>query len=283
MRTRFVRAAGFVRRGFITSMSRMSTPFVALATRAAPTPRHRTWARAAVGTVVLGAILVFVWLLLIELVTSVFRVVTGPISAMVRAQIETIPEALGLSASRLVLAYAISLGIALPLAIAIARRPKASRFGLPAIEIVASMPATAVLMIRTGMVWYLFFNMLSGVRSVPPDLDEAAKSYGLEGEKYRRRLLFPALFPSFVTGSITAMGGGWNALVVAEYLENPSPGGSPFHTLGIGQLIDVGNAEVGGLPLMVAALFTMVLAVIVVNELLWKPLYRRATEKYRYD
>ena len=241
MRTRFVRAAGFVRRGFITSMSRMSTPFVALATRAAPKPRHRTWVRGVFGTVVLGAILVFVWLLLIELVTSIFRVVTGPISTTVRSQIATIPEAFGLSASRLVLAYAISLAIALPLAVAIARRPKASRIGLPVIEIIASMPATALFPVfvfglsrwitpyftavlmhpdRDDLVSVLQHAL--GVRSVPPDLDEAAKSYGLEGERYRRRLLFPAIFPSFVTGSITAFGGGWNALVVAEYLENPS-------------------------------------------------------------
>ena len=301
MRTRFVRAAGYVRRGFVTSMARMSTPFVALATRAAPKPQHRTRARAIFGTVMLGTILVFVWLMLIALVIAVFRVATGPVLPGVRDQIATIPAALGYSASRLVLAYAISLAIALPLAVAISRRPRASRIGLPVIEIIASTPATAlfpvfvfslaayispyfasVLMILTGMIWYLFFNMLSGVRAVPPDLDEAAKSYGLDGERYRRRLLFPAIFPSFVTGSITAFGGGWNALVVAVYLQNPTKG-APFQVPGIGQLIDLGNAENGGLPLMVAALFTMVLAVVVVNELLWKPLYRKATDKYRYD
>jgi ABC-type anion transport system duplicated permease subunit len=32
-----------------------------------------------------------------------------------------------------------------------------------------------------------------------------------------------------------------------------------------------------------AALFALVITVVVVNELLWKPLYRRAVEKYRYD
>jgi hypothetical protein len=34
---------------------------------------------------------------------------------------------------------------------------------------------------------------------------------------------------------------------------------------------------------MVAALLTLVFAVIAINELIWKPLYRRAVEKYRYD
>ncbi len=310
-RAPLVRAVSYVRRGFTTGVTRLSTPFVALASRAAQgrPARHRPFWKSAARSAALGTILVLVWLLLITLGVDVYHVLTGPIYLPVRHQIESIPLALGLSGARLVAAYAISLAIALPLALAIARSPRASRYGLPAVEIVASVPATAlfpafifvlypvigteatsILMLLTGMVWYLFFNLLSGVRSMPPDLDEAARSYGLAGAEYRRRLLLPALFPAFVTGSITALGGGWNALVIAEYLQNPN-GQSPFQTLGIGQLIDIGNKEPSflnlppeaGLPLMVLALFTMVLTVVVVNEVLWKPLYRRAVEKYRYD
>ena len=36
-------------------------------------------------------------------------------------------------------------------------------------------------------------------------------------------------------------------------------------------------------PLMVAALFALVATVIAINELLWKPLYRRAVDRFRYD
>lgn len=304
-RAPFVRAVGFVRRGLLTGVNRISTPFVALATRASQVgrARYRPFWRAAGRSVGLGILLVIVWLLLITITVSVYHVLTGPIPAQVRGQIDSIPIALGLSAGRLIAAYAISISIGLPLAVLFARRPRAARYGLPAVEIIASVPATAlfpafifalypiiggqatsILMIITGMMWYLFFNLLSGIRNIPPDLDEAARSYGLDGRGYRRRLLFPAIFPAYVTGSITAFGGGWNALVIAEYLQNPA-GHAPFQVLGIGELIDVGNAELhgSGLPLMVVALFTMVLAVVIVNELLWKPLYRRAVEKYRYD
>ena len=52
---------------------------------------------------------------------------------------------------------------------------------------------------------------------------------------------------------------------------------------GIGELIDVGNAEAGGSALLAAAILTMVFTVVAVNELLWKPLYRRAVDRYRYD
>ncbi|HEV2166259.1 MAG TPA: ABC transporter permease subunit, partial [Thermoplasmata archaeon] len=301
-RAPLVRAVGFVRRGFLTGVNRISTPFVALATRAGRS-RPRPFWKAAARSLALGALLVVVWLLLIAIFVSVYRVLTGPINPIVHAQIFSIPLALASSGGRLAAAYAVSISIALPLAVLFARRARAARYGLPVVEIIASVPATAlfpafifalwpvigaeatsILMLITGMVWYLFFNLLSGVRSLPPDLDEAARSYGLEGAGYRRRLLFPAVFPSFVTGSITALGGGWNALVIAEYLQNPA-GHAPFQVLGIGELIDVGNGELNGagLPLMVVALFTMVLTVVMVNEVLWKPLYRRAVEKYRYD
>src|SRR5262249_44609304 len=79
------------------------------------------------------------------------------------------------------------------------------------------------------------------------------------------------------TGSITAFGGGWNTLVIAENVRYGSS--QVLQVPGIGELLDVGNLEQGGVPLMVAALFTLVFAVIAVDELLWKPLYRRAVER----
>jgi hypothetical protein len=50
----------------------------------------------------------------------------------------------------------------------------------------------------------------------------------------------------------------------------------------------VGYANyVAGVPgadaLWVGALFTLVVTVIALNELIWKPLYRRAVTRYRYD
>ncbi|HUI38905.1 MAG TPA: ABC transporter permease subunit [Thermoplasmata archaeon] len=304
LRAPLARAVGLVRRGLVTGVTRIGLPFVALASRVSGGPRGppRPFRRTMVRYLALGSVLVCVWLLLIAIIVSVYHVATGPISPMVRDQLLTLPAALGSSAGRLAAAYAISVAIALPLASALVQSPRLYRLGLPAVEIVASVPATAlfpaflfvllpdigaeatsILMLVTGMIWYLFFNLLSGMRGIPPDLTEAARSYGITGNRYRRRLLLPAIFPAFVTGSITALGGGWNALVIAEYLHGGVNGAQVFRVLGIGELIDIGNAEAGGLPLMVAALFTMVLVVVVVNELIWKPLYRRAVEKYRYD
>ncbi len=297
---RLRRAASYVTRGVRTGVSRIGTPFVQATVRLRPARRpgqaHREWGY----YLALGAILVACWLMLIAIVVAVYQVLTGPIPANVRHQMLQVPAAMGDSIARVAIAYAICLAIALPLAVWISRRARAARVGLPIVEVVASFPATALfplivfglvrylseqgvalLMLMTGMIWYLFFNLLAGARSLAPDLEEAARSYGVKGRGFLRRVLLPSLFPAFVTGSITAFGGGWNTLIVAEYLNVNSA--HTLSILGIGQQIDIGYAEPHGLPLMVTALLTLVGTVIAINELLWKPLYRRAVERFRYD
>jgi NitT/TauT family transport system permease protein len=300
--------AGFARRvrtGFITA----STPLVTLGTLAlgSANTRRRSFAGPAVRYVSLGLILVLSWLLLIFAGVAVYSIYIHPLGAVALAQIRGLPLALGSSIGRLLAAYLISLGIAFPLALILTRRPHFARVGMPLVEIIASIPATAIfpvvifallvdlhaeftsiLLLMTGMIWYLFFNLLSGMRSIPPDLDEAARSYGVRGWPYYRRVLLPAVFPAFITGSITAFGGGWNTLIVAEYLSFSGPNanctatGILYQVPGIGQLIDLGFAECNP-AVYTAALLVLVATVIVVNELVWKPMYRRAVEKYRYD
>jgi NitT/TauT family transport system permease protein len=145
----------------------------------------------------------------------------------------------------------------------------------------AAVQIAAILMLTTGMLWYLFFNILSGLRAVPPDLEEAARSYGLSRRMYYQRLLLPAIFPAFITGSITAFGGGWNTLIIAEYI-NYSPT-EKFHVLGVGYLLDKGALIPDGAPLLASALLVLIVVVVTLNELLWKPLYRRAAERYRIE
>ncbi len=297
---RFRRAAAYLTHGVRSGVARISTPFVQLAaiTVRPRKPKSTLW-RSAASTVALGAILVTAWLILIAVTVAIYRVYAGPIPPAVRADMLQLPAALGASTLRVVAAYLLALAIALPLAIRLGRSPRASRVGLPVVEVVASFPATAlfpviifqlvpylrpngaaILMVLTGTIWYLFFNLLSGVRSLAPDLEEAARAFGLKGRKFLQRVLLPGLFPALVTGSITAFGGAWNTLIVAEYLQVDLT--HSLSVLGVGQLIDIGYAR-GEYPLMVGALLTLVAGVIALNELLWKPLYRRAAERFRYD
>src|SRR3989441_427039 len=131
-----------------------------------------------------------------------------------------------------------------------------------------------------AMQWYLLFNLIAGVRSIPGDLDEAARAFGLRGRTYWRRLLLPALVPSLATGSITAWGAGWNALIVAEYLQF---GRSVYSVTGLGASLFQATVVTGNYVMGYLTVLAMTVVVLTLNKLLWRPIYKRAAVKYRMD
>ncbi|EQD36638.1 binding-protein-dependent transport system inner membrane component, partial [mine drainage metagenome] len=179
---RLQRAASFVSRGLRSGASRVRAPWALISGRhRKPSPSGKnSFASTAIKYVVLGAILVVVWLILIALIVSAYQLFTAPILPSIRQQMLELPAAMGTSVLRVVAAFLISLSIALPLSIYFARvSSRASRYGLPVVEVIASFPATAlfpviifellpyltgegaaILMLMTGMMWYLLFNLL---------------------------------------------------------------------------------------------------------------------------
>src|SRR5881397_423568 len=197
-----------------------------------------------------------------------------------------LPRAAASSFIRLALAYAIALAWTIPLAAWIGRNPRGSRYVTPVLEVAASLPATALLPIIVGfaffsMQWYLLFNLIAGVRGIPDDLNEAARSFGLRGKAYWRRVLLPAMVPSLLTGSITAWGAGWNALIVSEYIPFLNP---PPHVSGLGYLLDIATfIKPPDNEMILLTILMMIVIVLAMNKLLWRPLYKRAAVKYRVE
>jgi NitT/TauT family transport system permease protein len=211
-----------------------------------------------------------------------------------------IPAAAAASLVRLLIAYAISLGWTLPCTLAASDNFRFDRLIAPMAEIAGSMPATAlfpvivifviqltgnmnlasILLILTGMQWYLLFNLLAGARQVPADLKEAARSFGLSRLAAWRKVTVPALTPSLVTGSITAWGGGWNALILSEYFIYR---GHHYEVLGLGALLDRATYESGNGTMILLSLLSMVLIVMGLNHLVWRPVYNFVTERFRVD
>lgn len=211
-----------------------------------------------------------------------------------------IPLATLASTMRMVAAYAISLAWTLPCALWASESPRFSRILNPVAEIVGSIPATAlfplivvfviqvtggmnlasILLILTGMQWYLLFNLLAGVSQIPEDLKEAARGFGLSRFATWRKLVLPAVAPSLITGSLTAWGGGWNALILSEYFQYQ---GHIYKVTGLGALLDEATYHTGNSVMILLSLLSMVLVVLVLNRLVWRRLYEIATERYRLD
>jgi NitT/TauT family transport system permease protein len=200
----------------------------------------------------------------------------------------------------MIVAYAISLGWTLPVALAANENLRFRRLLSPIAEIVGSIPATAlfplivlfvirvtggmnlasILLILTGMQWYLLFNLLAGINQIPEDLKEAARAFGLSRFATWRKLTIPTLMPSLITGSITAWGGGWNALILSEYFIYR---GQTYQVVGLGALLDEATYKTGNGVMILLSLLSMIAVVLVLNKLIWRPLYDISAERFRID
>jgi len=216
------------------------------------------------------------------------------------AEARQIPAATGASMLRLMAAYAIALAWTVPCAIAATEHQRFARRLTPFAEIVGSLPATAlfplivlfvirmtggmnlaaILLILTGMQWYLLFNLLAGASQIPADLKEAVHSFGLRRPETWRKLTMPSLVPSLVTGSITAWGGGWNALILSEYFVYR---GRTYRVFGLGALLDEATYQSNSGVMILLTLLSMVLVVVVLNRLLWRRCYNIAVARYKID
>jgi len=123
------------------------------------------------------------------------------------------------------------------------------------------------------------FNVIAGASSVPNDLREAAEAYQFTPSQRWRMVWWPAVFPSLVTGWITAAGGAWNASIVAEYISSGTSEASS--TFGLGSLISLSAAR-GHYALLAAGVLMMAVVVVFINRFVWKPLYQLAQTRYAY-
>jgi NitT/TauT family transport system permease protein len=251
---------------------------------------------AIVRTLIISAIVIFTTWALARGLLALVRTLSQPWPS----DVTRIPEAIVLSTIRMTIAYAISLAWTVPCALAASENPRFNRVLSPIAEIVGSMPATAlfpiivvvvievtggmnlasILLILTGMQWYLLFNLLAGINQVPEDLKEAARAFGLSRVARWRKLILPAITPSLITGSITAWGGGWNALILSEYFVYKN---QTYQVLGIGSLLDAATYKSGNGVMILLSLLSMIAVVLLLNRLMWRPLYNLATERYRLD
>ncbi len=128
-----------------------------------------------------------------------------------------------------------------------------------------------------GTQWYILFNVVAGASAIPNELRLAADNLGLKGWLLWKRVYLPAIFPSFITGAITASGGSWNASIVAEYV---TWGKTTLVADGLGsyikQMTDAGDFHRIALGIGVMCIFVMLL-----NRFFWRKLYVLAENRSR--
>ncbi len=128
-----------------------------------------------------------------------------------------------------------------------------------------------------GAQWYILFNVIAGASAIPNDLRDVSANLRMRGWLWWRRLALPAVFPSFITGAITASGGAWNASIVAEVIVW---GDEKLEATGLGAYI-VNATAAGDYPRIILGVAIMSLYVVIINRAFWRPLYERASRRYR--
>ena len=178
----------------------------------------------------------------------------------------------------------------------IGRHPRWARIFQPLIQMAASFPApmifpvvvggmlalgaglgvSSVLLLLLGTQWYILFNVISGSSAIPRELWEVSALARFSWRHRWQKLILPALFPSLLTGWITAMGGAWNASIVAEYMKYR---GQTLTTTGLGAAISQAT-ERGDFHVLAAAVGMMAVTVVGFNRLVWRPLSHRAQTRF---
>ncbi len=138
---------------------------------------------------------------------------------------------------------------------------------------------SSVVLLLLGTQWYVLFNVIAGSGAIPRELWEVSRLARFTRRQRWQRLILPAIFPSLLTGWITAMGGAWNASIVAEYMKYR---GQTLQTTGLGSVISEAT-ERGDFHMLAAAVGIMAVTVVGFNRLVWHPLSHRAQTRFTLD
>jgi NitT/TauT family transport system permease protein len=141
--------------------------------------------------------------------------------------------------------------------------------------ILGNCEIVAIIFLMTGMQWYLFFNIYGALKSIPDYVYDLRKMYSLKNEDFVRKIMMPFMMPFIIIGSIAAIGGGWNAAIVAEYV---SFGNSTFEVFGIGSLIHHALVQ-GDMKMMFLCAMSVAIAIPIINLFFWRPIMKMASKK----
>ncbi|WP_067574628.1 ABC transporter permease [Nocardia acidivorans] len=198
--------------------------------------------------------------------------------------------------ARVIVVLLLATLIWVPVGVWIGLNPKVSRIAQPIVQVLASFPANflfpligavlvatnaslqwaGIVLMALGAQWYILFNVIAGAAAVPNDLREAAANLRLGRILWWRKLILPAVFPSYVTGAITAAGGAWNASIVAEIV---TFGSTTLTATGLGAYITEATTA-GDSPRILVGVLVMSAYVVGLNRLFWRRLYTLAQRRY---
>lgn len=228
----------------------------------------------------------------------------GPVNAqpVIRLDVAALPQYAAFSVARIVLAYLLSLVVAVAYGYIAAHHATAERIMIPLLDTLQSIPVLsflppvmvamvslfpttqlglemgAILLIFTGQVWNMAFSAYSSFRSIPGDMLEAARIYRLSRWQTFFQLELPFSAIGLIWNSMMSVAGGWFFLMACEMF---TLGSRDLRLPGLGSYLQTA-ANAGDTGAIVRGVAAMVAVIVLMDQLLWRPLIAWS-EKFKFE
>ena len=249
------------------------------------------------------------FILLVGLAMLVFRGAEGIAEPLSRLRIEPVTlDAVYLpyyalrTTLRMFAALFASLVFTLVVATLAARSHRAGQIIVPALDILQSVPIlgfltftvtffmglfpgrilgvelAAVFAIFTSQAWNMAFSFYQSLRSVPSDLDEVSRGFGLSPVRRFLRLDLPFATPALVWNMMMSMSGGWFFVVASEAI---TVGNTTVTLPGIGSwlALAIAREDFAAIGWAVGA---MAVVILLYDQLVFRPVVAWA-DRFRFE
>ena len=229
-----------------------------------------------------------------------------PLSSLTREHLSLDPANLPgyalLTAMRMLIALGVSLVFTLTYATWAAKSQRAGTLLVPLLDILQSIPIlgfisitvvfflslapgkifgaeiAAVFAIFTSQAWNMAFSFYQLLRTVPEELTEAGRMFGMNAWARFWRIEVPFGMPALIWNMMMSMSGGWFFVTLSEAI---SVGHTTIALPGIGSYIAQAIAE-KNLHAIFWAIGTMLIVILIYDQLLFRPLVAWA-DRFRFD
>jgi len=242
----------------------------------------------------------------IVLFADASRTLIEPLSTLTRQPLSLDPANLPgyalRTSMRMLIALGLSLAFTLTYATWAAKSQRAGTLLIPLLDILQSVPIlgfisitvvfflslapgkifgaelAAVFAIFTSQAWNMAFSFYQSLRTVPEELEEAGRMFGLNAWARFWRIEVPFGLPPLIWNMMMSMSGGWFFVTLSEAI---SVGHTTIALPGIGSYIAEAIVE-KNLSAIFWAIGAMFVVILIYDQLLFRPLVAWA-DRFRFD
>ncbi len=228
----------------------------------------------------------------------------GPVTSQAEINLDlgALPKYALYSLLRIAMAYGLSFVFTLVYGYAAAYNRTAERVMVPLLDTLQSIPVLSflpgvmismvalfptrqlgvelgsILLIFTGQVWNMTFSFYSSLKNIPSEMREAAQIYGLSWWQRFWQMELPQAAMGLIWNSMMSVAGGWFFLMACEMFVL---GNRDFRLPGLGSYLQTA-ANAGDTHAIFWGLGTMIAVIILMDQLVWRPVITWA-EKFKVE